>query len=55
MRRLQREQDLKSPFVFTSERSTPFTVAGIARMIERAGVEAGFGFKAPDHEARRTE
>ena len=27
----------KSPFVFTSERGAPFTTAGFARMIERAG------------------
>ena len=49
LRRLQREQDPKSPFVFTSERSSPFTTAGFARMIERAGVEAGLGFKAHPH------
>ena len=28
LRRLQREQDPKSPFVFTSERGAPFTTAG---------------------------
>jgi integrase len=52
LRRLQREQDPKSPFVFTSERGTPFTTAGFARMIERAGIEAGFGFKAHPHMLR---
>ena len=31
LRRLQREQDPKSPFVFTSERGSPFTTAGFAR------------------------
>jgi Phage integrase family len=51
LRRLQREQD-KSPFVFTSERGTPFTTAGFARMVERAGVEAGLGFKAHPHMLR---
>src|SRR5512143_3487565 len=40
LRRLQREQEPKSPFVFTSERGTPFSPAGFARMLERAGVEA---------------
>ena len=35
LRRLQREQEPKSPFVFTSERGAPFTPAGFARMIER--------------------
>src|SRR5712691_2380451 len=49
LRRFQREQDSKSPFVFTSERDTRFTVAGFARMIERAGIETGFGFKAHPH------
>ena len=45
MRRLQREQQPKSPFVFTSERVGPFTTAGFARMMERAGIEAGLPFK----------
>src|SRR5262249_41582518 len=49
LRRLQREQEPKSPFVFTSERGAPFTSAGFARMIERAGVEAKFGFKPHPH------
>src|SRR3954468_23428055 len=52
LRKLQREQDPKSPFVFTSERNTPFTTAGFARMMERAGVEARFGFKAHPHMLR---
>jgi integrase len=39
LRRLQREQGPKSPFVFTSERGAPFISAGFARMIERAGVD----------------
>ena len=30
LRRLQREQDPKSPFVFTSERGAPFTTAGFS-------------------------
>jgi integrase len=52
LRRLQREQQPRSPFVFTSERDTPFTVAGFARMIERASVEAELGFKAHPHMLR---
>lgn len=52
LRRLQREQVPKSPFVFTSERGTPFTTAGFARMVERAGIEAEFGFKAHPHMLR---
>jgi type 1 fimbriae regulatory protein FimB/type 1 fimbriae regulatory protein FimE len=35
-RQLQREQDPKSPYVFTSERAAPFTTAGFAR-IRRSG------------------
>jgi integrase len=52
LRRLQREQSPKSPFVFTSERGSPFTTAGIARLVERAGAAAGFGFKAHPHMLR---
>jgi len=52
LRRLQREQETKSPFVFTSERGAPFTTAGFARMIERAGIEAKFGFKPHPHMLR---
>jgi integrase len=52
LRRLNREQDPKSSFVFTSERGSPFTTAGFARMVERAGVEAGLGFKAHPHMLR---
>jgi integrase len=44
LRRLKREQEPKSPFVFTSERGAPFTTAGFARMVERAGIEARLGF-----------
>ena len=52
LRRLQREQEPKSPFVFTSERGTPLTTAGFARMIERAGAKAKLGFKAHPHMLR---
>jgi integrase len=52
LRKLQREQQPKSPFVFTSERGSPFTTAGFARMIERAGLAAGLKFKAHPHMLR---
>jgi integrase len=52
LRRLQREQEPRLPFVFTSERGAPFTTAGFARMIERAGVDAQLGFKAHPHMLR---
>ncbi len=52
LRRLQREQEPKSPFVFTSERGSPFTGAGFARMAERVGKTAKLGFKAHPHMLR---
>ena len=52
LRRQQREQEPKSPFVFTSERGAPFSTAGFARMIERAGVDAKLAFKAHPHMLR---
>jgi integrase len=52
LRRLQREQEPVSSFVFTSERVAPFTTAGFARMVERAGVAAGLGFKTHPHMLR---
>jgi integrase len=52
LRKLQREQDPKSPFVFTSERGSPFATAGFARLVERAGAAAGLKFKAHPHMLR---
>ena len=52
LRRLQREQDPKSPFVFTSERGSPFTTAGFARLLERAAEAAGLGLKVHPHMLR---
>jgi type 1 fimbriae regulatory protein FimB/type 1 fimbriae regulatory protein FimE len=52
LRRLHREQEPKSPFIFTSERGAPFTTAGFARMIERAGATANFSFKVHPHMLR---
>ena len=50
LRRLQREQEPRSPFVFTSERGSPFTTAGFARMLERAGEAAGLALEiSPAH------
>ena len=45
LRRLQREST-PSPFVFVSERGSPFTTAGFARMIERAAASAGLDLKS---------
>jgi integrase len=51
LRRLQRESPT-SPFVFVSERGSPFTTAGLARMIERAAAAAGLELKAHPHMLR---
>src|SRR5258707_9949145 len=32
-----------SPFIFVTERGSPFTVSGLAQLIERAGEAAGLG------------
>jgi integrase len=52
LRRLQREQESKDTYVFTSERGAPFTTAGFAKMVERAGQAAKFGFKVHPHMLR---
>jgi integrase len=52
LRRLNREQEPKSAFVFTSERGSPFTTAGFARLVERAGAVAELDFKAHPHMLR---
>jgi integrase len=52
LRRLQREQAPASSYIFTSERGSPFSTAGFAKMVERAGAEAGFDFKAHPHMLR---
>ena len=51
LRRLQREAP-QSEFVFVSERGAPFATAGFAKLIERAGAEAGFTFKVHAHMLR---
>jgi len=52
LRRLEREQKSKSPFVFISERDTPFTVRGFQALVERAGRAAGFDMKIHPHMLR---
>ncbi|MFY9769411.1 MAG: tyrosine-type recombinase/integrase [Xanthobacteraceae bacterium] len=49
LRRLQREQEPKSSFVFTSMRDAPFTTAGFRKMVARLGVEAGFDYPVHPH------
>ena len=50
LRTLKREA--KSPFIFVSERGAPFTVAGLAKLVERAGNAAKIGFKVHPHMLR---
>lgn len=38
--------------MFTSERGAPFSTAGFARMVERAGIDAKLAFKAHPHMLR---
>jgi type 1 fimbriae regulatory protein FimB/type 1 fimbriae regulatory protein FimE len=52
LRRLQREQEPKSPFVFTSERGVPFSTSGFAHLVDRAGRAAGIEFKVYPHMLR---
>ena len=50
LRTLKREA--KSPFIFVSERGAPFTVSGLQKMVERAGIEAKLPFKVHPHMLR---
>jgi integrase len=51
LRRLQREAPT-SPFVFVSERGTPFSVSGLQKLVARAGEAAGLGFQVHPHMLR---
>ena len=51
LRKLRREAQ-NATFVFVSERGTPFSTSGFAKMVQRAGVEAGLGLKANPHMLR---
>jgi type 1 fimbriae regulatory protein FimB/type 1 fimbriae regulatory protein FimE len=51
LRRLQRESP-KSEFMFVSERGAPFSTAGFAKMVERAGEAVQLEFKAHPHMLR---
>jgi len=52
LRRLKREQDPASVFVFVSERGAPFAPRGFRQMIERLGQAAGFEFPVHAHMLR---
>jgi hypothetical protein len=53
LRKLQREQDPVSPFVFTTERGGPFSVSAFQRLVLRAGETAKLGFPASAYAAAR--
>jgi integrase len=50
LRELKRQS--ASPFVFASERGGPFAPSGFAKLLVRAGEEAGMGFKVHPHMLR---
>jgi integrase len=50
LRALKREA--KSSFIFVSERGAPFTTSGLAKLIERVGIEAKMPFKVHPHMLR---
>ena len=52
LRRLKREQEPASPFIFTSERGAPFTPAGFRKMVARLGVAADLGVPVHPHMLR---
>ena len=52
LRKLQREQKPKSPFLFVSERGAPFSTRGFQAMVERAAQTANLGIKAHPHMLR---
>ena len=52
LRRLKREQEPQSPFVFTSERGAPFSTAGFRKLVARLGVAAKIDFPVHPHMLR---
>ena len=54
LRKLQRDQEPKSPFVFISERGTPFSKRGFQAMVDRAARVAGFDMKIHPHMLRHS-
>jgi type 1 fimbriae regulatory protein FimB/type 1 fimbriae regulatory protein FimE len=51
LRQLFRESP-GNPYMFVSEQGTRFTRAGFQRLVERAGVDAGFDFPTHPHQLR---
>src|SRR4029434_7019331 len=46
------KREAKSPFIFVSERCAPCSVAGLAKLIGRAGIEAKIPFPVHAHMLR---
>lgn len=45
-------RDATSPFVFVTERGAPFSVSGLQKLVERAGIAAKLPFKCHPHMLR---
>jgi type 1 fimbriae regulatory protein FimB/type 1 fimbriae regulatory protein FimE len=54
LRRLEREQEPRSPFVFISERGTPFSKRGFQAMVDRAARAADLDIKVHPHMLRHS-
>lgn len=52
LRRLHREAERRSPFLFVSERGSPMTVSNLQKLISRACEAAGLKIKAHPHMLR---
>jgi len=52
LRRLKREQQPASPFVFVSERGAPFSTRGYRALVSRLALAAGFEFSISTHMLR---
>ena len=46
------KRDAESPFIFVSERGAPFSVSGLQKLVERAGIAAKMPFKVHPHMLR---
>jgi integrase len=53
LRGLKRETD-NTEYLFLSERGAPFLTAGFAKLVERAGIAAGFRFGVHPHMLRHS-
>jgi type 1 fimbriae regulatory protein FimB/type 1 fimbriae regulatory protein FimE len=54
LRRLKREQEPPSKFIFTSEHGAPFAEGGFRTMVARLGRAAGIGFRVHPHMLRHS-